>query len=301
MAFYQSFGKPFEQPEIPQFVQVRVVPSVHELTFLLLQAMALKDNFDFATELPIEIAASWNLPPLDERYSVDVDMSRLPRDRANARIDAIVPDSPKDTSPYFTPALSVPDEDHIPDSDTDSQVVAASMAMDAREDLPSRADETDASMEDGEEELRLRGGAEGGESDEEYDDEGEEEDEVELGLLKAMPENWDVDLGVGKVGGVPRWVDPASPLSFDDVACGMCGEPMSFLLQVRPCPFSGCPPDFFLVLDQLSRRRTALRCKPSPLHFYLPNDRLPFEQGLARADAFAQRLLPAHHRVGRKA
>lgn len=271
-----------------------------ELTSLFAQAMALKDNHEFAVELPIEISASWDLPILDERYWLDADLSRLPQDKLSVRPVDLVPDSPTDTSPFWPPALSATTgEEQVPDSDSDSQVVTADMAMDAREDLPIRLVEKDVSMDD-DETLRLRGGAEGAESDEEYDDEGEDEDEVELGLLKAMPESWDVDLGVGKVGGVPRWIDPTSPLSLDDVTCSKCGEPMSFLLQVRRSSFSESPALLTLgsFAGQLSRRRTTSCCEPSPLHLHLSNDRLPFQQGLARPDAFAQPLLPAHHRVG---
>lgn len=100
--------------------------------------------------------------------------------------------------------------------------------------------------------MRLRGGAgvsiedeeeeetddglvvEAPEDEEEYDDDEIDEDEVELGLLAPMPETWDVDYAVGKVGGKPVWLDPRSPLDGGDVECGRCGRVMSMLLQVRP-------------------------------------------------------------------
>ncbi|GAA5861960.1 hypothetical protein JCM8547_001539 [Rhodosporidiobolus lusitaniae] len=102
--------------------------------------------------------------------------------------------------------------------------------------------------------MRLRGGGgveieeeeegasssrgEGEEGEEDHDDHEEygsdiDEDEVELGLLAPMPEDWDVDYAVGKVGGLPKWLDPRSPLGVEDVSCGNCGRAMGLLLQVN--------------------------------------------------------------------
>lgn len=102
--------------------------------------------------------------------------------------------------------------------------------------------------------MHLRGGAsaevadaevaDAGEEDEdayeaeedEYDDDEIDEDEVELGLLKPMPssrDDWDIDFAVGKVGGLPRWLDPRAPLAPEDVECGTCGKTMALLLQVN--------------------------------------------------------------------
>merc|ERR1719487_1191812 len=79
-------------------------------------------------------------------------------------------------------------------------------------------------------------GAGGGSDESDYDDEEIDEDEVELGLLRPMPavrEEWDIDYAIGKVGGLPRWLDPRSPLSPEDVLCGACNRAMSLLMQVN--------------------------------------------------------------------
>ena len=100
--------------------------------------------------------------------------------------------------------------------------------------------------------MQLRGGGsveivdeeeEGGEGsdayeaeEDEYDDDEIDEDEVELGLVKPMPANrdeWDIDFAVGKVGGVPRWLDPRAPLAPEDVECATCHQTMALLLQVN--------------------------------------------------------------------
>ncbi|KPV72014.1 uncharacterized protein RHOBADRAFT_65678 [Rhodotorula graminis WP1] len=72
--------------------------------------------------------------------------------------------------------------------------------------------------------------------EDEYDDDEIDEDEVELGLVKPMPANrdeWDIDFAVGKVGGVPRWLDPRAPLAPEDVECATCHKTMALLLQVN--------------------------------------------------------------------
>jgi hypothetical protein len=93
---------------------------------------------------------------------------------------------------------------------------------------------------------RLRGGAteHKGEQEEDEDESGEDsmdelsdedyeqEDEVELGRL-VKGDEFDVDLGVGKVGGKPVWLDPSNPLDYNKVLCSECGLVMSFLLQLN--------------------------------------------------------------------
>jgi len=90
--------------------------------------------------------------------------------------------------------------------------------------------------------LRLRGGANtDSEEEEEEDEDYLDEDEVELGLLEPMPKNrdeWDIDYKVGKIGGLPIWLDPRAPLDADQVACGLCEKTMSLLLQVRTSSYS---------------------------------------------------------------
>lgn len=103
---------------------------------------------------------------------------------------------------------------------------------------------SDTGSSDEEVAMRLRGGATVEDNDEDEEDEDEDdydedeidEDEVELGLLQPMPEkkeDWDIDYAVGKVGGLPVWLDPRSPLEVEQVACGVCSKTMSMLLQVR--------------------------------------------------------------------
>ena len=100
--------------------------------------------------------------------------------------------------------------------------------------------------EEGDQTLRLRGGAtiegdddserEGEEEEDDDEDDFIDEDEVELGLLRPMPPNrdeWDIDYAVGKVGGTPVWLDPRSPLTTDDVECRVCHRTMALLVQVN--------------------------------------------------------------------
>lgn len=90
--------------------------------------------------------------------------------------------------------------------------------------------------------LRLRGGANtDSEEEEEEDEDYLDEDEVELGLLEPMPKNrdeWDIDYKVGKIGGLPIWLDPRAPLDASQVACEVCEKTMSLLLQVRTSSYS---------------------------------------------------------------
>lgn len=156
--------------------------------------------------------------------------------------------------------------------------------------------------------MRLRGGAgsdEGEEAGDEEEDDGEEfdEDEVELGLLQPMPKEgekaWDVDFAVGKVGGLPVWLDPTSPLRVEDVECGVCGDTMSMLLQV--CRALVCTALFrhgcciiadpcsshliFIAAGQLPGRYPTSRRRSFPLRLRMSQGRLPLNgqgQGSAR-------------------
>ena len=87
--------------------------------------------------------------------------------------------------------------------------------------------------------MRVRGGAQEEEDDDEVGDLSDEdyldEEEVELGRLLRFEagQKFDVDLGVGKVGGKPVWLDPSNPLDYNKLLCQSCGELMSFLLQLN--------------------------------------------------------------------
>ncbi|KAK4704293.1 hypothetical protein P7C70_g1916, partial [Phenoliferia sp. Uapishka_3] len=85
--------------------------------------------------------------------------------------------------------------------------------------------------------MRLRGGAPGDDDDQRLpsDEDLEEEDEaeVELGCLREMISGWDVDAAVGKVGGLPKWLDPTSPLDYAQTICQACGDIMSLLVQLN--------------------------------------------------------------------
>ncbi|KAI5475609.1 programmed cell death protein 2 [Pseudohyphozyma bogoriensis] len=124
-------------------------------------------------------------------------------------------------------------EDLMETSEAPSRT-SSPMALDTQEEI----DELATIPSDSEETLRLRGGADDGmevdgEDEDDYDDEEIDEDEVELGCLKPMEDGWNIDLAVGKVGGLPRWLDPSSPLTRKDVACGVCASPMPLLLQLN--------------------------------------------------------------------
>ena len=106
--------------------------------------------------------------------------------------------------------------------------------------------------------ILLRGGADiepEPESDSEESYDGLDEDEVELGtLVKSDPtKRFDVDLDVGKVGGIPVWLDPSNPLDWNQTKCEVCTARMSFILllnspddtrqfaQARTLYLFGCP------------------------------------------------------------
>ncbi|GAA6062743.1 hypothetical protein JCM10212_000383 [Sporobolomyces blumeae] len=131
-------------------------------------------------------------------------------------------------------------------SSASSSGAATPMSVDDVEDLEPLLGETSATPVEQADPMRLRGGAtvESDREDEDEEDEDEDEDddeidedEVELGLLQPMPtggdDAWNVDYAVGKVGGLPVWLDPRSPLSARDVECGVCNKTMAMLLQVN--------------------------------------------------------------------
>ena len=154
--------------------------------------------------------------------------------------------------------------------------------------------------------MRLRGGGESEHEDESEYEEGEDEDEVELGRLRSMPDEWDIDSALGKVGGLPTWLDPASPLEHHHVACAVCHDSMSLLLQVSPRLDTQTLINAHLVphrAAQLARRPPTTRRRAHPLRLRLSPQGLQIDptgqddQGLARTDAVPERLLPAHARV----
>ncbi|BGP58028.1 hypothetical protein JCM8202v2_005685 [Rhodotorula sphaerocarpa] len=211
-----------------------------------LKRAALIDNHDFASSLPASYSAlvdSWQLPPV----------AALRQDEA-IQIPLVPAQGDDDTETVKD--ISLDGEDSPPPEDImiDQGAAAAAesrtgtatpMSVDGASDVEAAADRDP---------MRLRGGAgttdtaedvdeveldEEDEEDEEdgsdYDDE-IDEDEVELGLLQPMPVNrddWDIDYAIGKVGGLPRWLDPRSPLGPEDVQCGACNRTMSLLMQVN--------------------------------------------------------------------
>ncbi|GAA6014555.1 hypothetical protein JCM10207_001643 [Rhodosporidiobolus poonsookiae] len=206
-----------------------------------LARIAHLDNHALASSLPSSSAAlisSWSLPPLDT-LAPEPDLEPiaiLPSGAAAADLDdgETVRDIALSPSPVA--------EEITVDEPVQEQLQAQSKGEEV--ETPMSMDETDAptEQENPDETLRLRGGAsvqdatsvDGDEEDEEdYDDDEIDEDEVELGLLAPMPDDWDVDFAVGKVGGRPVWLDPRSPLAPEDVTCGQCGRAMSMLLQVN--------------------------------------------------------------------
>lgn len=119
--------------------------------------------------------------------------------------------------------------------ESDSDVPSAPGAMQLRGGATVEDVAEDAEDDEAEEDPAGEGDRDG-EDDSDYDDEEIDEDEVELGLLRPMPakrEEWDIDYAIGKVGGLPRWLDPRSPLGPEDVQCGTCGKTMPLLLQVN--------------------------------------------------------------------
>ncbi|GAA5827890.1 hypothetical protein JCM11251_007718 [Rhodosporidiobolus azoricus] len=202
-----------------------------------LERIALLDNHSFASELPSSFAStisSWSLPPLSslaEPETIAIPLVPPPSDEQETVEDVVL-----DTrSPEPVPEGLLTEKPLPP---------PVPEASEEKVNTPMAVDEAAAAEVEGEEQdaLRLRGGATVEDIDDEEEDEGDEEeydddeideDEVELGLLQSMPEYWDVDYAVGKVGGLPKWLDPRSPLGFEDVTCGSCERAMSLLLQVN--------------------------------------------------------------------
>lgn len=199
----------------------------------------LIDNLSFSAELPAQTTESWNL----DIINVDLTLG-LPTPSPEPMEISRAPSEPAMEIEMMTETPKSDDEyQHIEHSQTE-------VAMDENED---------GDLVEGGEALlispvmRLKGGASEGvveeadiidvgplslvdDDEEEFDedDDGMDEDEVELGCLEPIKkgETWDVDMAVGKVGGKPVWLDPESPLNFEEVICGVCGHLMSFLLQV---------------------------------------------------------------------
>ncbi|GAA5888397.1 hypothetical protein JCM6882_008605 [Rhodosporidiobolus microsporus] len=214
---------------------------------LHLQRIAHLDNHSFASTLPpssADLISNWSLPPLTSLAAPEPEAIPIPlplapsiaSDDADAVQDVVL-DTPSPEPEEVPQELMV---ESLPPP------VPAPIEKDERAETPMSVDDATsapaANEDEGEERdaLRLRGGAsveeeeeEEEEDDEEYDDEEIDEDEVELGLLQPMPEDWDVDYAVGKVGGLPKWLDPRSPLGVEDVTCGECGRAMGLLLQVN--------------------------------------------------------------------
>ncbi|KAJ8291956.1 hypothetical protein OF846_004739 [Rhodotorula toruloides] len=192
-----------------------------------LKNAATRDNIEFASTLPeshADVVASWNLPPLSslEPEAIQIPLGETADDDTETVKDISLDSPPPDDVMIDEKAASEVD---TPMSLEESQQVGEVPAMHLR---GGATIEDDDGQEDS---VELDEVDEDEESD--YDDE-IDEDEVELGLLQPMPEkkeDWDIDYAVGKIGGVPRWLDPRSPLTPEDVECGACGKTMSMLLQ----------------------------------------------------------------------
>lgn len=266
--FYEKVEEESTGPvAIPEHLKVRFQvcrsPSVDELKWLtsLLQRAALVDNHEFAASLPESCSAivdSWNLPPVEALEPAAI---QIPLAGAGGMDDDA--DTVKDISLDNDEGDSPPPKDIMVDEEAASAAAADETAqVSGGTATPMSLDESESEAPAGTADaMHLRGGAtvedvaedaeedeasegaggDGGDEDEdddesEYDEEEIDEDEVELGLLRPMPavrEEWDIDYAIGKVGGLPRWLDPRSPLAPEDVQCGTCGKTMSLLLQVN--------------------------------------------------------------------
>ncbi|KAM0747495.1 hypothetical protein T439DRAFT_328733 [Meredithblackwellia eburnea MCA 4105] len=250
-AFYQLDAghqelKVKDEPEIPPY----------------LRSMALYDNVDFGAKLPHNFTDGWEHPPhmsdnssesSSDSSDSEVEYPTVHQPSSQPTQDITPPASPhrhqepememKEVvpgasgaaiSPLTTPR-PLPVTPAMVDSDED--VATDLMSVDDLPEIPAEG------QEEGEHtapSMVLRGGAgivedEQEEDDDDYDDEEIDEDEVELGCLKPMPEtgDWDIDVAVGKAGGVPIWLDPRSPLNHGQVRCGICGGNMVLLLQLN--------------------------------------------------------------------
>lgn len=189
------------------------------------------DNHAFASELGA-LASDWDLDPPPE----------LPLDRLSADVTALAEPVEEILAFSNEDTASPPPVDVIPENVEDLinlEDVSAGAASDQRtldQDGREAADANDPLSTAERDLLRLRGGsiAANGEDATEFDDEDDEidEDDVELGVLRSMPSDWDVDFSVGKVGGLPRYLDPSAPVSPENVACRSCGSVMPLLMQV---------------------------------------------------------------------
>ncbi|KAK4052334.1 hypothetical protein OIO90_004415 [Microbotryomycetes sp. JL221] len=195
-----------------------------------LKDLVLRDNQSFAAEFPEDVAQQWHLPrpvaqPADNLLNDHAKMDSVEHIIAFNREDV--------SSPAAVDVIAEIDTHSSNATDERLSVFGLPQTGGTSQDL-----------------LRLRGGAsehglmsidqfakDGQDHEEEDEDEDEDgldgEDEVELGLLREMPDDWDIDLSVGKVGGLPRYLDPRSPLSVEDVACGQCGKVMPLLMQTQ--------------------------------------------------------------------
>lgn len=220
------------------------------------QRAALIDNHEFAASLPESCSAivdSWNLPPVEalEPAAIQIPLAGAGgMDDDAETVKDISLDNDEDDSPppkdimvdeeaASAAAVATDETAHVaggaatPMSLDGSDSEAPTGAADA---MQLRGGATVEDVAEDDEEDGASEGAGGGSDESDYDDEEIDEDEVELGLLRPMPavrEEWDIDYAIGKVGGLPRWLDPRSPLTPEDVQCGMCGKTMSLLLQVN--------------------------------------------------------------------
>lgn len=200
-----------------------------DATPTLSQTAAIRDNIEFAAALPeshADVVASWNLPPLSslEPETIQIPLGETADDDTDTVKDISLDSPPPNDVMVDEKAASQVD---TPMSLEDSQQAEAVPAMHLR---GGATIEDDDGEDDG---VELDAADENEASD--FDDDEIDEDEVELGLLQPMPakkEDWDIDYAVGKIGGLPRWLDPRSPLAPEDVDCGACGKTMAMLLQV---------------------------------------------------------------------
>ncbi|BGP19873.1 hypothetical protein JCM10213v2_008004 [Rhodosporidiobolus nylandii] len=234
LLFYQNTGDDDEPVAVPPH----------------LERIAHLDNHALLSSLPpshSHLATSWSLPPLDSLAPppeepvvplIPISLVAGAADDDSETVRDIQLDDLGNTPSPSPPPVDVMVDQAAAEKEGEGAGAATPMSVDgaAESEEPVEVDNEGAT-------LRLRGGAsvveeeeeEGEDDEEDYDDE-IDEDEVELGLLAPMPEGegaWDVDFAVGKVGGLPVWLDPRSALTPEDVACGVCGRAMGMLLQVN--------------------------------------------------------------------
>lgn len=244
---------------------------ITDVSFALIQYAVQLDNLNFANEIPIA-SAEWNLPPLDLNYhnalTEDPPIYQPPNpyylNYGNApplhlQMPADVVMAPSTAFRYSNPgAKTLTDIDGMT-TDVDEYLVESALDDDELVE--------DVHLDEITQPMRLRGG--GPESDDEDDEDenedGLDEDEVELGCVRTMSSDWNVDLSVGKVGGLPKWIDPTSPLLTSELVCGVCERTMVLLLQVSA--LSACVDQsvslirffFRFAIDELPRRRPCSR------------------------------------------